>query len=265
MTKTIYSLSIIAVFFFTACKKTATIPDRFDPIASSNTNVKFIDLSPDAPPVNFFTNGAKASSLAPTGTNAVNGMGFAGFYPSGVAYTTLSSGSIKIDVKVPDSSAIMPGAVLLSSNQTFDANKFYTLALVDSVGSSPKRLSTVISEDDPTVPDPSRAYIRISNYIANGAIKVEVSKTSVVVGDYLFNKTYASIAAKTVLPFDSIGAGAGQVYKFVLKDATSDIRLDSIVGFAPANTKKYSIYARGVIGLTGTNTRRPIISSYVNF
>lgn len=265
MTKTIYSLVIVAVFCFIACKKTATIPDRFDPIASSNTNVKFINVSPDAPTVNFFTNGTKSTAATPTGTNAVTGIGFPGFYPSGVAYTTLASGSSRIDVKVPDSSAVMPSAQLLSFTRAFEAGKYYTIALVDSVASNPGRLTTVISEDDPTVPNPLKAYIRISNYIANGDIKVEVTKTSTVAGDYPFSKIYASVAAKTVLPFDSIGAGSGQVYKFVMRNAITDVRLDSIVGFAPSNTKKYSIYARGVIGITGTNTRRPLISSYINF
>jgi hypothetical protein len=258
MKKTLFGISIIALGL-ASCDKKSALPDRFTIIPETNTNIKFMQLSPDAPTVNFFVNSGKISGAAPTATNAVTGMAFGGFFPANVGYVSLPSGSLKIDAKVPDSSLVMPGALLLSNTQTFDAKKSYTFVLMDSLS----KLTSVIIEDDLSVPDLTKAYFRVANFIHNGPVKVEITKTS---SDYaMAPKSFASIASKTALPFDSLGASAGQVYKILMRHPVTDARLDSIVGFTPGAGKKYTFYARGVIGQSGsTNTRRPLIFSMTN-
>lgn len=118
-------------------------------------------------------------------------------------------------------------------------------------------------EDDPTVADATKAYIRVANFISNSPVKVEVVKTST---GNTFSATYNNLAFKSVSNFNSLGAGAGQTYRVYLRNPATDAKLDSISAFVPTNTKKYTIYARGVMGQTGsTNTRRPIITNYINF
>lgn len=257
MKKIIFGLILITAFGIGSCDKKSTLPDRFTPIPAGNTNVKFLNMSPDAPQVNFFTNGIKVSAVAPTATNAVQGIAYAATYPSTVAYATMTSGSLKIEVKVPDSSAVMPGATIFTNTQTFAAGKFYTYALVDSLS----KINVVTFEDDPTVPDQTKSYLRIANFIPNGTIRIEITKTST--GSYPYSITYPTIASKAVTAFDTIGGPFS--YKVLLRDASTNAALDSGT-LTTAAAKKATIYARGVIGQTGsTNTRRPLIGIYNNF
>ena len=259
MKKSIYGAIFLATIVFAACEKEDSLPTRFTPIPAENTNVKFLMMSPDAPAINFIANGQKATSVTPTLTNAVVGLGFSAIYPATIGYSSIPSGAIKIDAKVPDSSTVLPGQTVFTGTSTFAANKFYTYALVDSLS----RISSVLVEDDPMVPDVSKAYIRIANFIPNGAVKVEVVKTS---SGNAFSKTYSSVPFKSFTAYDSLGAGAGQTYRIFLRHPVTDVKLDSISGLVPTNTKKYTIYTRGVFGQSGsTNTRRPIITNYINF
>jgi len=249
----------LATGFMVGCTKIDSIPTRFTPIPGNNTNVKFLMMSPDAPNINFFANGIKFSAVVPTIGGVVLGTGYPAIYPATIGYATIAGGAVKIDAKVPDSAAVMPGQVVFTSSPTFAATKFYTYALVDSLS----RLTAVVVEDDPTVADASKAYIRIANFIPNSPVKVEVVKTST---GNAYNATYDNLAFKSVSVFDSLGAGTGQTYRVFLRNPVTNAKLDSISAFVPINTKKYTIYARGVLGQTGsTNSRRPIITSYINF
>lgn len=254
----IYGLIIIVTFLLPGCDKKSTLPQHYIIIPPGNTNVKFLQMSPDAPQVNFIVNGSKVTAVPPTATNAVQGLAFPSFYPATVGYATFASGAAKIDAKVPDSSTVTPGAIIFTGTQTFEANKYYTYALVDSI----KRLNALVVEDDPRIPDPAKAYFRVANLIPNGNVKIEIIKTST---GNPYSITYPNVAFKSFSPFDTLGAGAGQIYRVFLRNRQTDVKLDSIAAFTPSNTKKYTIYARGVLGLTGTNVRRPIISVYTNF
>ncbi|MEO6732702.1 MAG: DUF4397 domain-containing protein [Ferruginibacter sp.] len=259
MKKSIYSLIITVTLGISGCDKIDSIPTRFTPIPATNTNVKFLMLSPDAPQVNFFANGAKISSIAPSATNAVLGFVFPSVYPTAVGYATIPSGSIKVDTKVPDSSVVTPGAIILSTTQSFNPLKFYTYAIVDSLS----KISTVVVEDDPTVADPTKAYIRLANFVSNNpSVKIEIVKTSTGTA---FSKIYPAVAFKSVSAFETLEAGSGEVYRIFLRNPSTDVKLDSIAAFTPTNTKKYSIYARGVFGLPLTNAKRPIITNFTNF
>ena len=257
MKKIILSATIL-ILVFVACKKTNTLPDRFTVIPETNTNVKFLNLSPGSPQLNFFTADVKTTAFAATSTGVVTGFGYNGFFPSTIGYATIPSGSIKIDAKVTDASTVMPGAIVLSTTQTFDAKKFYTFVLLDTI----TKATSLVVEDDPTVPDQTKSYLRIANFISDSAVNVEVTKTS---AGYAYSKTYTNVAAKTVLQFDSLGAGSGQVYKIVIKRASNDAILFTLINFAPSQTKKYTFYTRGLMRLTLPNAYAPNVGLYANF
>lgn len=256
----IYGILILTAIVMNGCAKTDSLPTRFTPIPATNSNVKFLILSPDAPQINLIANGSKISGVAPNATGAVQGIAFPLLYPAAVGYATLTSGSVKLEVKVPDSSAVTPGALLLSTTQNFDAGKFYTYAIVDSLS----KLSAVVVEDNPVVGDITKAYFRVANFVSNNSsVKIEILKTSTGTA---FSKVYPNVAFKSVSTFEELEAGTGQVYKIYLANPVTNARLDSIAAFTPTNTKKYTIFTRGVFGQSGsTNTKRPIITSYTNF
>lgn len=216
-------------------------------------------LSPDAPQVNFFANNAKVTAVAPNSSGAELGLVYPAFSPGTAAYTSITPGSNKIEAKVPASSTVMPGAVLISTTQNFDSKKYYTYVVLDSLS----KLSTVVVEDDPSIPDPTKAYFRLANFVSNSAaVKIEIVKVS---AGTPFSKVYPSVSFKSISAFETLEGGNGEIYKVYLRNPTTDAKLDSISAFTPSNNKKYTIYTRGVFGLTGTNAKRPIISNYVNF
>jgi hypothetical protein len=264
MKKVIFSSIIISALGLLGCEKESTLIDKFTPIGDNNTNVKFLQMSPDVPQVNFFTNDTKATSVAPSATNVVFGMSFPSIYPNLIGYASVPAGSIKVDVKVPDSSSVLPGTLILSNTQTLAANKYYTYALVDSM----KRISSVLVEDDPSVPDPTVSYFRLANFVVSSPVKIEFIKTST--GPGATSKVYSSVGYKSVSAFDTLTA-SGAIYKILLRNPTTDARLDSISAFTPIATKKYTIYCRGILQqppllpLPVTDPKRPIITSFTNF
>ena len=253
-------ISIVSVLIVaTSCDKQESIPTRFKPTSENNANVKILLLSPDAPGVNIFANGSKITGAPASTTGNVSGFVFPTIYPGSVGYISLAPGSVKLEAKVPDSSSVMPGAVIATTTETLVPKKFYTYVLMDSM----KKISTVLIEDDPTVPDPTKAYIRVGNFVSNSSsVNIEILKTSTGTP---FSKVYPNVPFKSVTAFEAFEGGRGEVYRVFLRHPTTNAKLDSITSFTPVNTKKYTIYGRGVMGLTGTNTRRPIITFYTNF
>lgn len=251
------------IFFFailaTSCEKEDSIPTRFTPNPSGNTNVKFLMLSPDAPQVNIFANGVKATAVNPTTAGVVQGMIFPSVFPNIVGYTTFAAGTSTVVTKVIDSlPAPLGGQTLLTTNETFDAGKFYTYVVLDSV----HKMTSVKVEDDLSVPNPAVPYIRFANFTSNSPnMKIEVRKTTG--STYPFTVLSTNIIPfKTVTPFAEYEAET--TYRIYLLNPTTNAKLDSISAFAPTAGRKYTIYTRGVFGLTGTNTKRPIITSYTN-
>ncbi len=258
MKKIIFVLPVLFLVL-QACKKTATIPDRFTPTDVSKANLKILNLSPDAPLYNIIMNGQKVTASTPTITNAEQGLGFGGIYPGTIAYASVPSGAAKLEATVIDSSIVMPKAVLLTSNVNLEAGKFYTLVVNDSIN----KITTTLIPDDPTVGDTSKAYFRVGNFVSSTpAIKIEFAT---IPNTPAFNRTYATVPYKEMKAFELLEVPVGISYRVFLKNSVTDEKLDSITTFLPVKTKKYTFYTRGVFGQTGTSTRRPLIFVYTNF
>jgi hypothetical protein len=261
MKKATYHL-IIAVglssALFSCIKKEDTLPDtRYSVVPTTNAFIKFNHFSPDAPQLNFVVNGAKGTAAAPTTAGAEQGMIFPNIFPSNMAYFTAPSGSLKIDATTISSSTT-PGTVIATTTHNFGANKFYSYFLSDSVS----KISTTIVEDDPSVPDVTKTYIRLANFVSNGtSVNIEIVKTS---AGTPFSKIYPNVPYKSVTTFEPLNPSP-ETYRVFLRHPTTNAKLDSISAFTPVAMRKYTIYARGVLGLTGTNAKRPIISQYANF
>jgi hypothetical protein len=245
MKKTIFGLALVIVAAI-ACKKQDTIPERYTLAPETNTNIRFINVSPGTPSVNFFVNGEKISGRAATGTGATTGVGYGSMFPisTNVAYANVPSGSLKIDTKVIDSSTVMPGALILSRTQGFTAGRFYTYVLLDTV----TQATALIIEDSLGVAFPTKAYVRIGNFTADSAFTMQLTKTSTT--DFAYTKTFANIPQKSVTAFDTVSAGASQIYKFDLRRASNNALVTTLTGFTPNPAKKYTIYVGGLFRTT---------------
>ncbi|GAA4343705.1 DUF4397 domain-containing protein [Flaviaesturariibacter amylovorans] len=241
-----------------SCKKTNTIPVRTTPTPAAQTNVKFFNFSPGAPQVNFFINGTKLSGAAPLANGTVQGIAYGRFFPANVAYASVPAGGQQIETRVIDSSTVMPGATLLSEMKTFDAGKYYTYILLDSVN----RISAMVTEDDLSVPDPTMAYIRIGNFATDSTISALLTKTTVPTGDFAYSKPYNNIAPKSVTAFDTLKAGSGQVYSLTFRRSTNGATLGTVVTeVTPIPGKKYTFFFGGLVRLSATYSRGVIANN----
>jgi hypothetical protein len=244
---------IIAIFLLVSCEKTDSLQQRG--ITANGASIKAMHLSPDAPAINLMVDSIKTVGVLST-TAIESGFVFGNIFPSlSGGYGFVPSGTHTISAKVPFSSTVLPGQTITSKSVTLEDGKFYTVAILDSLS----KLEAVIVEDKLDIPDTSKSYFRIANYMMKGTADVEF--TSSTITGYTFQKN--GIAYKTTSNFDTLSAGT---YKILLRSNGSSTRLDSITAFAPAKGRKYTLYTRGVVGQTGsTNTRRPLIFSMTNY
>ena len=236
-----------------SCDKTDSLQPRGD--AAIGASIKAMHLSPDAPVFNILVDSTKTVGVL--ATNSIeSGLVFGNIFPSlSGGYAFVPGGAHKVSAKVPASSTTLPGQTITSKQFTFEQGKFYSVAIVDSLS----RLEAVIVEDNLNIPDTSKSYFRIANFMLNGT--ADVSITSSTIPGYSFQKN--GIGYKSVSNFDTLSAGT---YKILLRANGSATRLDSITAFAPANGRKYTLYTRGVVGQTGsTNTKRPLIFQMTNY
>jgi hypothetical protein len=245
-------LFIATVLVITACEKESALQQRGEP--REGAGLKVMHLSPNAPSLNLYVDGTKAIGMLAS-TDVELGFAFGAILPSlSGGYAIVPAGNHSVSAIVPHSSATLPDQTLVTKNADLVLGKFYTVAIVDSIS----RLDAVIVEDDLNVPDTSKAYFRIANFMLNGTADVEV--TSTTIPGYTFQKN--GLAYKSVSAFDTITQAT---YKILLRANGSATRLDSITAFAPQKGRKYTLYTRGVVGQTGsTNSKRPLIFQMTN-
>lgn len=238
--------------FIIGCDKIDSLQQRGN--AADGAGIKVMHLSPDAPSANMLFDSTKVVGVLTT-TAIESGFVFGNIFPSlSGGYAFVSAGSHTVSFKVPASSTVLPGQTIASKASAFEQGKFYSIALLDSLS----RIEAFIFEDNLNIPDTSKAYFRIANLMSKGTADVEV--TSSTIAGYNFQRN--GLAYKSVSNFDTISPGT---YKILLRANSSSTRLDSITAFAPAKGRKYTLYTRGVVGLTGTNTRRPLIFQMTNY
>jgi hypothetical protein len=251
MKKTIFGFTIILIAAV-ACKKAATLPERFTPASETNANIKLLNLAANGPQVNFFANGVKISGAAATSAGAVTGISYGNAFPSAVAYLSVPSGAVTLDTRVIESSTVMPGATLVTSTLPLNAGKFYTYAVVDSF----TRASGVLVEDDLSIPNPDKAYFRVANFASDSSIVATITKTSAPTGEFSYTKTTAPVAAKAVTDYDTLTAGNTQQYSITFKRASNGATLaTAITAFGPSKAKKYTFYFGGLVRTAATHTR----------
>ncbi len=241
--------------------------DKNDPlitrgVGQTGAAIKLMHLSPDAPSFNLFIDTGKVTATsANTITGKDTGIVFGVVIPTlSGGYAYIPSGTHNVVARVPLSSPVFSNQTILSKSYTFTEGKFYTIALVDSLTSSQNRLDVVIVEDDLSIPDTSKSYFRLANFMLGGTADVEFIPTSTTAYSFMKN----GIPYKTVTNFDTLTPAAS--YKILLRANGTSARLDSIGTFTPAKGRKYTLYTRGVVlPVPNTNTKRALIFQITNF
>lgn len=250
-------LSSFLIVAFIACDKEDSLITRGQEMEGAA--IKVLHLSPDAPSFNLYVDSLRAATVLAPSANTESGLAFGSIVPSlSGGYAKVPGGAHTVSVRVPSTSLTYTGQTLFGKAATLQTGKFYTIAVIDSLTAvGGNKLDAVIVEDDLSVPDTSKAYFRIANFMVRGSADVEFTGTA---GGYNFMKN--GIPYKDVTKFDTITPAT---YKILLRAASTTTRLDSITAFAPTKGRKYTLYVRGVVGQPVSSTRRPLIFQMTNY
>ncbi len=186
--------------------------------AQSNSLVKVIHASPDAPGVDLLVDNAIA------GTNLT--------FPNNTGYLTVPSGTRNIKVNVTGTMT-----TVIEANVDFMQNKNYSVFAVNSVSS----IEPLLIEDDLTEPAQGKAHVRFIHLSPDApAVDITLTDGTVVFGNKAF---------KDFTPFTPLDAGS---YDLEVRVAgTNTVALDLPVITVEAG-KIYTIFAKGFLSGNGT-------------
>ncbi|MBK9716461.1 MAG: DUF4397 domain-containing protein [Saprospiraceae bacterium] len=152
-------------------------------------------------------------------------------HPNSIPYASIPEGTHPFNISIRDSST-----AFFNSNIPFNNNKNYTL-----IASNTKaKIELLKLEDNLSVPDSLKTYIRFINLISNST-GVNLLVDSVSIG--------SNIAYKSVIDFFPIEINDHSIE--ILQSQTNKLIAKFKLNKA-AKGKKYTIYTAGLIGGTGS-------------
>ena len=179
-----------------------------------------IDVSPDAPALDFYENSTVIN------TNAIT-------YGSGLAYFNSYAGNVAFSFNGNGTST-----KLAADNVTLTANHYYTLLLTNSI----KTPDFILLADTLVSSGQTNSSIRFINASANApAVDVVVKKGSVLISNIAY-KSYTKFVAAPVMTNDTLQ---------VLQAGTSTV-LATLPNITFESAGAYTIWLYGVAGSTTT-------------
>jgi hypothetical protein len=183
----------------------------------SNSLVKVIHASPDAPGVDLLVDNTVA------GTNLT--------FPNNTGYLTVNSGTRNIKVNVTGTMT-----TVIEANVDFMQNKNYSVFAVNSVSN----IEPLLVEDDLTVPAQGKAHVRFIHLSPDApAVDITLTDGTIVFG----NKSFKEFTAFT--PLD-----AGTYDLQVRVAGTPTVALD-LPGITLEAGKIYTFFAKGFLSGVG--------------
>jgi hypothetical protein len=217
MKNLIFALSIsLLAFTFIGCD------DEETPVSptpeTSNSLVKVIHASPDAPGVDLLVDNAVA------GTNLT--------FPNNTGYLTVPSGTRNVKVNVTGTMT-----TVIEANVPFMKDVNYSVFAVNSVSN----IEPLLIEDDLTAPAQGKAHVRFIHLSPDApAVDITLTDGTVVFG----NRAFKDFTAFT--PLD-----AGTYNLQVRVAGTNTVALD-LPGITVESGKIYTVFAKGFLSGSGT-------------
>jgi hypothetical protein len=207
----IISLTLAATaFMFIGCSEDES---PVTPTTPSNSLVKVVHASPDAPGVDLLVDNTVA------GTNLT--------FPNNTGYLTVNSGTRNVKVNVTGTQT-----TVIEANVDFMQNKNYSVFAVNSVAN----IEPLLIEDDLTAPAQAKAHVRFIHLSPDApAVDITLTDGTVVFGD----KSFKEFTAFT--PLD-----AGTYALQVRVAGTSTVALD-LGNITVESGKIYTVFAKGFL------------------
>ncbi len=211
-----FLLLALGLVTFTACSDDEN--NNMVAPTTSKANVKVVHASPDAPGVDLLVDNAVVR------TNLT--------FPNFTPYLEVDAGTRNIKVNVTGTST-----TAIQANLNLEANKNYSVFAVNNVAS----IEPLVFEDDLTSPASGKAHVRFIHLSPNAPAVDITTNTGVVI--------FPNSSFKNATSFTPVDAGT---YNLQVRLAgTSTVVLD-LPGISVASGKIYTVFAKGLVGGTGT-------------
>ncbi len=209
-------------------------------VPATGARLKLIHAIPDGPAVDVYVNNAKVNGTALT---------FYTGFPDR-EYLALTPGTATLKVSTPASGTVAEQTVL-TANANLEADKYYTVAATGTAAAP----VAVVFNDDLSIPDAGKAYVRIINLVSNGpAVDLAVGANA----PFISNVAYKS--ASDFVAIDPANSSNPLTLQ-VRPTGTATLLGAAVTNFTAFAGRKYTILVRGLSGKTGAQA--PTVNSYI--
>jgi hypothetical protein len=242
------ALLLTSVFTMVSCGEEFDFLRNVTP-ATSGAKVKLFHAAPDVPGVVASINDKIISGVLTTvGTPGL--VTYGSLFPI-IDYAVIPSGSAKLKVTVP-ATATTP-EVNLSTDLNLADNTYYTVHALGVGG----KYDFFVSQDDLTIPDPEKTYIRFISALTDGpAAGMEFLVNNVVAADVVLRST----GKENFQAFEQPGSTR---FTIIIREKGKTAALSTLSNLNLVRGKKYTIVARGS-NLSSVAAQKPIISLVSN-
>jgi hypothetical protein len=267
---------LMVVFVLFSCGDEHEFSPYSELDSTTNARMKFYNMTVGPLGTNFsanwFINDIKTSSVLVT-TGLPLGIASGGQFPSGIIYTSISSGSQTMKMVIPTKAATsttpeVPATDVFTSPLVVEEGKNYTTI---AVGASPNYSAYTVKDDVSVVTDPTKAYIRFLNLISNAPTGgydlsiVQLNTNAVIYSGVAYLK-----GSEVFIPIAPVDDALTTPYEIQLRTiGTTTIVAKLATGFIPRKGKAYTVLAKGYVGglsngLPSTTVNIPTVDWFTN-
>lgn len=209
--------------------------------------LKFQNVTPNSPVINFYLDGTKFS--AAQSTSGIESAGYSYIIASSLfpdfGYAATTPGAKKLTANIIPTVTVDARLEVLNTNITAAAGRYYTIFTTGVYSATNKSVGPAfVVEDVRPALDTSKVFVRVIN-LYNGGPNV----------DLIRNSSGAKLATNVpyggVSPWTEIGApgsGAAPSLLYTLNNAATSLPLASNITYSFSKGRAYTIYLKGILG-----------------
>lgn len=209
-------------------------------VTASGARVKFIHAVVDGPAIDVFANDAKINGAALTYGN-----------PFPTEYSVVAPGTVNMKVATPASGSVA-AVTILTAPLPLENDKYYTIA---ATGSSTAPAGLLV-QDDLSVPDPTKNYIRVLNLLTTGqSVDLAVGTAAPII---------SNVAPRTSSAYVAVAPNVSTApYALQTRLSSTTTVVGATLNYSNPNVgRKFTIVVRGAVGRTGAAA--PTLSQVTN-
>jgi hypothetical protein len=209
-------------------------------VTASGARIKFIHAVVDGPAIDVFANDAKINGAA---------LSYGNLFPT--EYSVVAPGTVNMKVATPASGSVA-AVTVLTAPLSLENDKYYTIA---ATGSSTAPAGLLV-QDDLSVPDPTKNYIRVLNLLTTGqSVDLAVGTAAPLI---------SNVAPRTSSPYVAVAPNVSTApYALQTRLTSTTTVVGATLNYSNPNVgRKFTIVVRGAVGRTGTAA--PTLSQVTN-